>query len=64
MKTTLFGLSYGEMNESTYLISYLPLLMRFSYLMPLSELVRLYHAANDDTRKGVLRTIIQIRFNV
>ena len=31
--------------------------------MPLNELVRLYHAADDDTRRSTLRTIIQIRFN-
>ena len=50
-------------NESTYLISYMFVFMWVSYLMPLNELVRLYHAAPDDTRRSILRTIIQIRFN-
>ena len=55
----LNGIANDRPNKTTNL----PLLMRFSFLMPLKELVRLYHAANDDTRRSGLGTIIQIRFN-
>ena len=52
-------LTYERLHKTTNML----LLMRFSFLMPLKELVRLYHAANDDTRRSGLGTIIQIRFN-